>query len=195
MECRGSAGWFKKGRRVSGRACPVKDAARSPAGIGASVACARRGEGDDPDAWARPGSEGKRTTRLGAARGAALLGCGAGPRERGGWLLAGRAGEGSRLGWCGLLGPEGRSGPPGWAERGEREKCCGLGLKQGWAAHGFGLGWLSGFLGLGLGFPSLFLVFSLLSSFLFKPHSTNLNSNSNLNSTLQHSNKQNYATA
>ena len=28
--------------------------------------------------------------------------------------LAGRAVEESRLGWCGLLGQEGRSGPPGW---------------------------------------------------------------------------------
>ena len=143
----------------------MKDAARSPAGIGASVACARRGEGDDPDAWARPGSEGKRTTRLGAARGAALLGCGAGPRERGGWLLAGRAGEGSRLGWCGLLGPEGRSGPPGWAERGEREKCCGLGLKLG-----LGFGWFSFSISLSL----IFLIqtkFEFKYEFEFKPQS------------------------
>ena len=55
----GSAGWFKKGRRVSGRACPVKGAARSLAGIVEFLVCAQCGEGDDPDVWVRPGSEGR----------------------------------------------------------------------------------------------------------------------------------------
>ena len=33
-------------------------------------------------------------------------------------------------------------GKPGWAERGEREECCGLGLKLGWAAMGFLFFWV-----------------------------------------------------
>ena len=48
------------------------------------------------------------------------------PRERKEWA----AGE---SGWAVERG----RGKPGWAERGEREACCGLGLKLGWAALGF----------------------------------------------------------
>jgi len=93
MECRGSAGWFKKGRRVSGRACPVKGAARSLAGI-AVFSCAAGGEEDDPDVWVRPGSEG------GAGRGRATRALtprprwqGVGARESGRWQVDLRVGR------------------------------------------------------------------------------------------------------
>ena len=65
--------------------------------------------------------------REGKEEGVAQLGHRAGAlgHGEGGWiglqwfgcwvgLLTGRAGEGGKLGWCGLLGQEGRSGPPGW---------------------------------------------------------------------------------
>ena len=80
-------------------------------------------------------------------------------------LLTGRAGEGGKLGWCGLLGQE-RSGPPGWAERGEREKCCGLALKLGLGCAQVWAGLAIGLPGTGFGFW-LVLGFAILFLLLF----------------------------
>ena len=103
---------------------------------GASVACARRGERDDPDAWARPGSE----------TGRALCG-----RE----ALAGlRVRE--------RVGPRG-SGPRGQAGRPERGE--GVGLRDGplrrLGQAGSGLGFILGLVFLVLGWAGfLFYLFS-----------------------------------
>ena len=133
----GGLGGFKGGARDLGRARSRRKPARSRAGIAASVACARRGEGDDPDAWARPGSE----------TGRALCG-----RE----ALAGlRARE--------RVGPWG-SGP--WGQAGRPERGEGVGLRDGplrrlgQAGSGFlpfpyGLRWVWAW--AAVGFSSLFI--------------------------------------
>ena len=94
-----------KGWRVTWACVPREGLGEIPGGDrGASVACARRGERDDPDAWARPGSE---TGRALCGR-EALAGLRArervGPREvgRGVRLVGPSAGEGlGRRVWAG----------------------------------------------------------------------------------------------
>ena len=73
--------------------------------------------GDGADQRARLVSDRRRGRELGRARGtrSTLAGLAWERAEgEGVGLLTGRAGEGGKLGWCGLLGQEGRSGPPGW---------------------------------------------------------------------------------
>ena len=74
----GGLGGFKGGARDLGRARSRRKPARSRAGIAASVACARREEGDDPVEWVRAVSE----------TGRALCGREASGGLRGRWALA-----------------------------------------------------------------------------------------------------------
>jgi hypothetical protein len=113
-----SVGLKGRGARDLGRARSRRKPARSRAGIAASVACARRGEGDDPVEWVRAVSEKGRALR-GRWQAGVALACGPGSTaaEAGTRGLREqpcvRAGESGR----GLVRVEERSGPRAWAAR------------------------------------------------------------------------------
>jgi hypothetical protein len=120
---RGVLGGFKGGARDLGRARSRRKPARSRAGIAASVACARRGEGDDPVEWVRAVSEKGRALcgrwqvgsgAKGGATQAAWRGAG-----RGGWrAAAGLRRWRERARWAevraGVAGPAEREVGLGW---------------------------------------------------------------------------------
>jgi len=102
MECRGSAGWLKKGCRDLGRACP----SRKVAGDHGDAARQLRGEEGGADGLARLAARGKGDAGLGAGR--------AGRARAGADVLGPVAGSTRGLG----------RGASARAERAERRACC-----------------------------------------------------------------------